>query len=83
MPLHLTVQDQLLAMDVQQDPCSVKAGTGNRDSHIHDVSLEDRLCTALLQSPTECYESVASRMLRNCNTTEVQNVTTKLNKFLR
>ena len=79
----LTVQDQLLAMDVQHDLVSVQGGIGNRDSHDLDLSLEDRLCTALLQSPTECFEAVASRMLINCNTTEVQNVTTKLNKFLR
>ena len=69
----LTVQDQLLALDVQQGPVSVEA----------DISLEDTLCTALLQSPTECFEAVASRMQRNCNTAEIQNVTTKLNKFLR
>ena len=81
--LALTVQDQLLAMDVQQGPVSVEAGIGNRHSHGLDISLEDRLCTALLQSPTECFEAVASRMQRHCNTTEVQNVTTKLNKFLR
>ena len=68
-------------MDVQPDPDSVQGG--NCHSHDVDLNLEDRLCTALLQSSTECYEAVASRMLKNCNATEVQNVANKLNKFLR
>ena len=77
----LTLQDQLLAMDVQQDPVSIQGG--NCHSHDVDLNLKDRLFTALLQSSAECYEAVASRMLKNCNTMEVQNVANKLSKFLR
>ena len=81
MKSPLPLQDQLLEMDGHQDPVSIQGG--NRHSHDVDLDLEDRLCTALLQSTTECYVAVALRMLRNCNTSEVQNVTTKLTKFLR
>ena len=76
-----TVQDQLLAMSVQQeggedDSNPVQNSRGLR-------SAEDELCAAILQSSTECFEAAASRILRSCNTAEVQNVTTKLHKFLR
>ena len=71
-----TVQDQLLAMSVQQEG-------GEDDSNTVQNSRGLRSAEDELDSSTECFEAAASRILRSCDTAEVQNVTTKLHKFLR
>ena len=77
------MQDQLLAMSVQQEGGEDETIVIRAQNSRGLRSAEDELCAAILQSSTECFEAAASRILRSCDTAEVQNVTTKLHKFLR
>ena len=73
------MQDQLLARSVEHE--SVRRGREDSVPNLH--ASEDKLCGAILQSSPQCFEAVASRILRNCDTKEVQRVATKVHNFLR
>ena len=77
------MQDQLLARSVELE--SVWRGREDSVPNLHASrrSAEDKLCGAILQSSQQCFEAVASRILRNCDTKEVQRVATKVHNFLR